>query len=595
MKSKQLVNSQADFNSWRKKLLFISLQSIGLTLAALAIIGLKIFYPFHTFLGIGLYVVSFIPSIRRVYLARKTWKRYRSYVYTKKFFIKERWRLVFFIVATGLIISFLWLRPLDNKPFVGMTHNEIAQKVSNDLYTSVTAMDYLETTGNILLEKLDNPLQDFNATKEITAAFDDFIQAVAFSESLTDTHRYFSTIPYSMWDTRVSSFLISYSLYVKKYEMVHRIMTTVSDSEYQKKILNQYYPSFNKNNIYNEMTVRYYHPKTTLRINIGYLYMRVFAYPHNESTEPFILLEKKSRGSNAYLKSHPLVTLTRGTVILLDNTERKMFDIWFPLQKGVANTMGNAILTTRGKDGFITPDQAFEMGKVLEPGDIILQRRNWHVSNVGIPGFWTHAALYTGNLATMDQYFASEFPFNGYESMSAYLREKHPNVYTIYTTPDTDGHQRSVMEAIAPGVVLQSLPISFDADFVVAFRPRLLSKSDMLQAVMRSFEQVGKPYDYNFDFDTSDALVCSELVYNSYFESLPHKKGLHFETSLVSGRRMVSPLDIAHKYVNERNTDSAELSFVYFLRGNEETQKATRSTETEFIESIGWSKFTFFQ
>jgi hypothetical protein len=32
----------------------------------------------------------------------------------------------------------------------------------------------------------------------------------------------------------------------------------------------------------------------------------------------------------------------------------------------------------------------------MSPGCILLVRRQWYLSNIGIPGFWPHAVLYVG-------------------------------------------------------------------------------------------------------------------------------------------------------------------------------------------------------
>jgi hypothetical protein len=585
-----------NFKKLKRKMLIISIFFILATIIPLAIVGFKIFYPFHVVIGFSLYILSFIPIIRRIYISKKTWKKYRAYKFSESFFRKEKKRLIFLIIFIIGSICFLWLRPIDENPFSHYSDEEIKNLVIDDLYKSVTAMDYLETTGNILLEKLDSNNPDAIGISEITPAFTEFIKAVSYSEFLTDTHRYFSYIPYRLKNERISSFLISYSLYIKKYEIVHRIMKDVSGDSFKKKILNQYIEEAGKSDVYSEMSTRFFEPKTRLRLTGGYYYMKFFDRSGLVSNDSYDLLFGKSSQSYDYLRKNFFGTILRSGEVLVDFAESKMFDTWFPIQKNIAIGMGRIILTTRGKDGLITKDQAIEMGKYMEPGDIMLQRRNWHLSNVGIPGFWTHATLYTGDLDTMNNYFSTEFPFDGYRDFLSYIMDKKPNVYEKYKEKDLLGYNKSVMEAIEPGVILQSLPKSAGADFVAVLRPRLLTKKDKMLAIIRSFDHVGKPYDFDFDFDTLDALVCSELVYDSYFENISKGKGgLHFETSLVNGRIIVIPLDIAKKFKSEYGNDSAELELIYFLEGNEKMGMAKVGTIDRFIQSIDWSKFSFLQ
>jgi len=383
-------------------------------------------------------------------------------------------------------------------------------------------------------------------------------------------------------------------LYVKKYELLHRVMVEASGSPYKKKILNQYVELYDRDDIYGEMVGRFYSPKTSLRIGAGWWYLKLFGDNDHEYGGEYEVLNVKAQEAHKYLLVNLDKTLFKTGEVVVDGAHNDMFNVWFPLQRSVANTMGHIIVSERGKTRLITDELIREMQSEMLPGDIMFQRRNWYLSNVGIPGFWTHAAFYTGTLSEMNDFFATEFPRDGYSDFEKYIENMYPEIYSEYTSVYEDGNQKSVMEAIEPGVVVRSLETSAHADFVVTLRPNL-EKEDKLLALFKVFENYHKPYDYNFDFETRDALVCSELVYDAYFERLPDKKGLHFETTLVNGRKLVSPLDMAKKYKAEFGTAEAQFEFVYFIRSYENEGVAKSATQAEFLESVDWNKFSFLQ
>jgi len=149
-----------------------------------------------------------------------------------------------------------------------------------------------------------------------------------------------------------------------------------------------------------------------------------------------------------------------------------MFDIWFPIQKNSANFLGELHISTRNKK-LITLEQIGEAKKHLEPGDILLQRRNWYASNIGIPGFWPHAALYIGDPEESSEYFADIFPYEGHEDYLSLIAGRFPAMSSKYRSFDEDGYSYAVIEGKAPGVIIQSVERSFDADYMAAMRPRL--------------------------------------------------------------------------------------------------------------------------
>ena len=108
-------------------------------------------------------------------------------------------------------------------------------------------------------------------------------------------------------------------------------------------------------------------------------------------------------------------------------------------------------------------------------------------------------------------------------------------------------------------------------------------RPDRWRAVLAALPHYGKPYNYQFDFRTESALVCSQLVYKAY-ESVP---GLALKPVMSGGRLLLAPNEIAIKFDSECNTDRPELELVLFLDGIGVGKVAKRNAE-DFRAS--WSR-----
>ncbi len=573
------------------KHLFLS--SLFFFLAA-AIVGFRVLYPYHFILSLPFLLYSFRYSVLTILFNTKNLSKSKLLRLIKKYLGRYEKTLYTLILLGVVFYIFNQVIPNDKDPFAEMTREEITTFVERDLDISILHIDRLEITGNELLEGGLLERQEFSADElaQLKSAWDEFLLASRDSESLTDTHRYFSHISYfNQPEEHTKSFVISYALYLKKFEMFGRIINAIGTNKRVTKALNEYSDVFGAKNSYYDVRDRHVQKETFLRRNLGRAYLVFLEKTVDRSAfgEDFEGLLRSSKKSYSYLITNVVVTAEIVAIRLSDNVEDGLFNSWFPIQKNVADVMGKVQVSFRDTP-LISREQVLTMKEELQPGDIFIERRNWHLSNVGIPGFWPHAALYLGTHEETDAFFADVFPREGYASFSALVQDRAPNFFAKYQTNDSVGDSYAVIEGQAPGIILLSLEESAMADYVAVLRPRI-SKESIFLAVVKAIGNYGKPYDYNFDFETRDEIVCSELVYDAYLPGA-HKEGLDLPLSIRSGRMMISPNDMAEKFYNEYGTDKQELDLVYFIDGNEELKKAFVKDVNAFLPSWTRSKFS---
>ena len=268
-----------------------------------------------------------------------------------------------------------------------------------------------------------------------------------------------------------------------------------------------------------------------------------------------------------------LTPTTAGVTNKVDLVKGELFQQWFPLQKGVAEWMGDTRLAKDGRR-LVSDAQLHDFRKKLAPGDIILERRNWYVSNVGLPGFWPHAALYAGTQHEITEALARDPDVvSAYGDLGAALAKRHPKAWASLAERDDSGHDHVIVEAVSEGVVSASIEHSCGADYVAALRPRVppLARA---HAIERALSFWGRPYDFNFDFATDDEVVCSELVLKAFEPLEGDGKGLEVPFIEVAGRRAVPPTEFVRVFANELEKPDARFDFVHFLDGREKEHRA---------------------
>jgi Permuted papain-like amidase enzyme, YaeF/YiiX, C92 family len=258
----------------------------------------------------------------------------------------------------------------------------------------------------------------------------------------------------------------------------------------------------------------------------------------------------------------------------------------FPVQAGVSEWMGDTKVR-RQHQALISEAQISASTAQMQAGDVMLQRREWYVSNVGLPGFWSHAALYIGTAAERRAFFADAEVRAWVQSQGAadgeletLLRQRHAKAYAGALAPQAQGHASRVLEAISEGVSFTTMEHSAAADSLVVLRPRL-SKTDKARALLRAFGYAGRPYDFDFDFQTDASLVCTELVYKAY-EPGAGFTGVRLQAQTIVGRLAVTANDIARAFDAEYGTPAQQWDMVLFLDGSERQNQAAPAGVAEF-------------
>lgn len=185
--------------------------------------------------------------------------------------------------------------------------------------------------------------------------------------------------------------------------------------------------------------------------------------------------------------------------------------------------VGNTVGMVRWRAGKLKGDKAMlqAMQAHLQPGDILLEKTPFTLTDKSIPGHFGHAAIYVGTTDQLREMDALALPM-------------------VKKNLDKIAAGHVVVEALRSGVNLDTLQDFMNVDDVAILRPKNLSVKDRREAVNLALGNLGKKYDFNFDVNTTETIVCSELVYIVYPQ-------VDFVTRRVLGSFAITPDDIAQR------------------------------------------------
>lgn len=280
--------------------------------------------------------------------------------------------------------------------------------------------------------------------------------------------------------------------------------------------------------------------------------------------EPQVTFHATIKKTTVRIPGHPNLLLG-----MLEEIEAVTEDTIYEGQSLVSTWLGNTRLRERKAGPRVTPQHLEKMRGLLKPGDILIERQDFFLSRAFMPGYWAHAAIYVGDAETV-------------ASLGLADHEWVAPHWQTFTASGSD-----ILESTPPGVRITTLDHCIGvADSAAILRPRI-SDDEAKQAVARAFRDLGKPYDFEFDFFSEDKIVCTELVYRAFAGSID------FELVDVLGRMTLPPTELARKFAAESGRNDRQFDLILFLDGHAMGTSAKERGVGAFIGTVDRPSLTW--
>ena len=191
----------------------------------------------------------------------------------------------------------------------------------------------------------------------------------------------------------------------------------------------------------------------------------------------------------------------------------------------LSKTLGNSAGMVETRKGKLYEDEAVaeHVRSVIQAGDILLEKTPFRLTDKLIPGHWGHAAVYTGTEAELRVLGIWDDP-----------------IVVPYHQEIEEG--KLIDEALRDGIQLNTIEHFINVDDLAIMHDHTESDTAKAERIILTLRQLGKEYDFNFDIETSDKIVCSELVYTTSIQ-------IDWETEELVGIHTISPDNVAKKSI----------------------------------------------
>jgi uncharacterized protein YycO len=194
----------------------------------------------------------------------------------------------------------------------------------------------------------------------------------------------------------------------------------------------------------------------------------------------------------------------------------------------ISGRFGNTAGGIRWRKGHLLKNKKIhaEILEQLKPLDMITEKTYFALTDKFIPGHFGHNAIWLGTKEEL-----IELGLWNHKSIIPFHKEIEAG--------------KSILEVDRSGTHLKSLEVFMNIDEFAILRLKEINftTARLEEIYTVALSQIGKIYDFNFDVETTDKLVCSELLYQSFTNI--HWPTQTYLTNTKLSRVTISPDNIA--------------------------------------------------
>ncbi len=320
------------------------------------------------------------------------------------------------------------------------------------------------------------------------------------------------------------------------------------------------------------------------------------ARTNEDSPASAIALLELIAKAKATIAENPEYAFSDNVKAALSEAKRHSVNTYLTIQQFVATQIGDFRIkqTEDITNHKIDSEKVDQFHALLKPGDILIERRDWYSSNAFLPGYWPHGALYIGTpkelkkakllddvVKELTSMANEEKALETSETQSVDGLTHADRMLALAEDLSSGGNEklksRQIMEAISEGVYHNTVDHSIgEASSVFALSPHV-EPLERARAIAAAYFYEGREYDFNFDFETPNTLVCTEVIYRCYGGNAAT---LQFPIITVMGRKTLPAHELARHFVQQVRNGEEQYDLIAWL----DSDRISNSSTLEIFE-----------